>query len=441
MSTIVTHKGTNLNWVAYKLGDNPFTIDLSDSELDLSDHVFVLNITRIGDTTNVLQLTEADGIVNNGAAGTLDIDLTKTKIDTYLPGNDYWYEIAYTLDGAVIPLFQGTLTLYNKNNPGSPSTITPTVNLGDVQVIATVTLAGGSGASTAEEVSFTPTENIVAENVQDAIEELDSEKASKAYADAKVAQTITNGVTTSAPSQDAVSDALDSKSPKNAPVFTGGMTSSGDVSFTSDGELVNVIINDDGILMNGQPLALYIDVAAKVAQTITNGVTTSAPSQDAVFDALALKANTANVFTTVILGSNVTNNNATPDTLADITGLSFAVVNGGVYYFTAFIVYTAAAGTGSRFTLNGPTFSKLAAYYENALSATTVTVRPAIDSYATPSAASATSSGEDFNVARIEGTIKTTAAGTMQVQFASEVAGSAVVAISEVSFIQYLRLS
>lgn len=33
--------------------------------------------------------------------------------------------------------------------------------------------------------------------------------------------------------------------------------------------------------------------AACVAQTITNGVTTSAPSQDAVFDALALKQNAA----------------------------------------------------------------------------------------------------------------------------------------------------
>jgi len=34
---------------------------------------------------------------------------------------------------------------------------------------------------------------------------------------------------------------------------------------------------------------------AKVVQTITNGVTTTAPSQDAVFDALALKANDSNV--------------------------------------------------------------------------------------------------------------------------------------------------
>ena len=34
----------------------------------------------------------------------------------------------------------------------------------------------------------------------------------------------------------------------------------------------------------------YVD--GKVVQTITNGVTTTAPSQDAVFDALALKQNT-----------------------------------------------------------------------------------------------------------------------------------------------------
>ena len=44
----------------------------------------------------------------------------------------------------------------------------------------------------------------------------------------------------------------------------------------------------------------YTDARARtatVAQTITDGVTTSAPSQDAVFDALALKSNAADVYT------------------------------------------------------------------------------------------------------------------------------------------------
>ena len=41
-------------------------------------------------------------------------------------------------------------------------------------------------------------------------------------------------------------------------------------------------------------MAININIPSQVAQTITNGVTGTAPSQDAVYDALALKENTAN---------------------------------------------------------------------------------------------------------------------------------------------------
>jgi len=41
-------------------------------------------------------------------------------------------------------------------------------------------------------------------------------------------------------------------------------------------------------------MALNINIPSQVAQTITDGVTTTAPSQNAVADALALKENTAN---------------------------------------------------------------------------------------------------------------------------------------------------
>ena len=41
-------------------------------------------------------------------------------------------------------------------------------------------------------------------------------------------------------------------------------------------------------------MAIDINIPSQVAQSITNGVTGTAPSQDAVFDALALKENTAN---------------------------------------------------------------------------------------------------------------------------------------------------
>lgn len=109
----------------------------------------------------------------------------------------------------------------------------------------------------ASDIGTTAAGGLSSTNVQAAVNELDTEKASLAYADGKVASTITNGVTTSAPSQDAVFDALAGK--ETAGAAAAALTSA----------------------------QTYAD--GKVAATITNGVTTSAPNQDAVFDALALK--------------------------------------------------------------------------------------------------------------------------------------------------------
>src|SRR5690606_10559267 len=53
----------------------------------------------------------------------------------------------------------------------------------------------------------------------------------------------------------------------------------------------NASVNNDYVTLQ----QLNSGTSAVIAQTITNGVTTSAPSQDAVFDALALKANDNNV--------------------------------------------------------------------------------------------------------------------------------------------------
>ena len=42
-------------------------------------------------------------------------------------------------------------------------------------------------------------------------------------------------------------------------------------------------------------MAVNINIPSEVTQTITDGVTTTAPSENAVFDALALKANSADL--------------------------------------------------------------------------------------------------------------------------------------------------
>lgn len=130
--------------------------------------------------------------------------------------------------------------------------------------------------------------------------------------------------------------------------------------------------------------------------------------------------------TLVTLASDVTNNNATANTLADCTGLSFAVTNGTRYRFYALIRYTAAAATtGSRWTLNGPTTTELSYKSTYTITATTVTTNFAT-AYSIPAASNA-SSLTAGNIAIIEGVILPSANGTLVVRFASEVASSAIV--------------
>jgi hypothetical protein len=69
----------------------------------------------------------------------------------------------------------------------------------------------------------------------------------------------------------------------------------------------------------------YVD--GKVVQTITNGVTTTAPSQDAVFDALALKQNTLTFDTTPVDGST---NPVTSNGVFDALALKENTANKGV---------------------------------------------------------------------------------------------------------------
>jgi len=129
----------------------------------------------------------------------------------------------------------------------------------------------------------------------------------------------------------------------------------------------------------------------------------------------------------VTVSSDVTNNNATANTLEDVTGLSFAVVSGTRYWFRAVIGYTSAATTtGARFTVNGPTATSLfyTNWYNNSATALITSWQTA---YNLPSGASAGAS-TTLNNAFIEGTITPSADGTLQVRFASEISSSAVVA-------------
>lgn len=141
---------------------------------------------------------------------------------------------------------------------------------------------------------------------------------------------------------------------------------------------------------------------------------------------------------TVVLTADVTNNNATANTIADVTGLSFAVTATERYWFYFCIFYTSAATTtGSRWSINGPGSPTLLAYSGiYTLTATTETVNYSA-AYDLPAAANA-SSLTAGNVACIEGHIQPSANGTVIARFASEIASSAIIA-KEGSFLQWMR--
>lgn len=131
--------------------------------------------------------------------------------------------------------------------------------------------------------------------------------------------------------------------------------------------------------------------------------------------------------TTVKMTSDVINNNAKANTLQDATGLSFAVTAGNTYRFTTFIEYTAAATTtGSRWTVTGPASSLTSAYSFYTLTAASQTTN-FVGGYSLPAAANA-SSLTTGNVAVVDGRVRPTASGVVKIQFASEVANSAITA-------------
>lgn len=131
---------------------------------------------------------------------------------------------------------------------------------------------------------------------------------------------------------------------------------------------------------------------------------------------------------TVVLASDVINNNAIANSMQDITGLSFPVIAGETYQFEFFIAYQAAAlTTGSRFSINGPAFSLLGYNSQYALTTTTNSInnaatydQPATSSTATPIAAG--------NLAWLSGIITPSADGNVIARFASEVTSSAITA-------------
>lgn len=150
----------------------------------------------------------------------------------------------------------------------------------------------------------------------------------------------------------------------------------------------------------------------------------------AVKQSQMLGANNAavNAMNIVVMTGDVTNNNGTANTIADVTGMTFPVTAGEMYWFEFVIPYTAAATTtGSRWAINGPGSPTILAYRsEYTLTATTTTVNSQ-NTYDTPAASNASSLAAG-NVATIWGIIRPSQNGSVTARFASEIAASAIVA-------------
>lgn len=142
--------------------------------------------------------------------------------------------------------------------------------------------------------------------------------------------------------------------------------------------------------------------------------------------------------TITFLPSDVINNNASANTIADVTGLSFAVLANVTYRFKFYIVYSASATTtGSRWSINGPatTFMHYRSTYT--LTAASETVNSGVAAYNTPSGVNASSLATG-NIAIIEGIIRPSAGGTVIGRFASEISSSAITAVaSGRSYVEY----
>ena len=144
------------------------------------------------------------------------------------------------------------------------------------------------------------------------------------------------------------------------------------------------------------------------------------------------------LFNTVLLQEDVANTAA--DTLADITGLSFKVAAGVRYRFEMFLDYTAAATTtGARFSVNGPSATRLSYSSRYALTTTSQTVNEGLTAYNLPAAANATSAATAGNQAVVSGWVTPSADGTVIGRFAAEVAASAVT-VKAGSFLRWARV-
>jgi hypothetical protein len=140
----------------------------------------------------------------------------------------------------------------------------------------------------------------------------------------------------------------------------------------------------------------------------------------------------------IVLQANDVNSDATANTLDDVNELNFQVIAGITYRFKFWVTYSAAATTtGSRWTISTPAVTFVNYNSTYTLTATTETKNQALAAQNLPGTSNASSAATGSNIAQIEGVIRASSTGTVQLRFASEVASSAITALAFRSYVEY----
>jgi hypothetical protein len=151
MSTnIVTDQSKNILWNARYGDDQSIVInflDLNGDPFDITDEAFTVQVRKFSGG-NVLILTEADGLTNTGEDGTLSIDFTNEELE--ITPDIYFILLKSTNSSTdrVRTWLNGTFVLNGELWDGE-ATVEETinVNIGDIIVELSITLAGGGGST------------------------------------------------------------------------------------------------------------------------------------------------------------------------------------------------------------------------------------------------------------------------------------------------------
>lgn len=149
MSTnIVTDQSKNILWNARRGDDQSLLINArhNNDAFDLSGETFTLLLLRFGGGA-VITLTQGNGLINGGIAGTLAIAFTDSQLeiqaDTYLI-----FLKSINGSGRVLTWLNGTFVLNGEQWDGTATDEeTIEINTGSTILNLTITLAGGTGGS------------------------------------------------------------------------------------------------------------------------------------------------------------------------------------------------------------------------------------------------------------------------------------------------------